>query len=167
MKNTHFSKRAQAKLAKRPQSQPKARMPGAVNVSKRPFLPRWALILLCLLVGGGGAWGAVWLVTEFVLPSRLPPELLGKWEVRGGPLSGGTFDFYRNGSMIAHLNDKNGNLAIIKAQAVVEDKRLLTTTRQPSTGQVKTSVSHIRELTPTSLVMESEEGEVTRLRRAQ
>jgi uncharacterized protein (TIGR03066 family) len=160
MKKTQFSKRAQAKLAKRAHPQPNAKTPGAT--AKRPLLPRWALILLCLVFAGGGTWA----VAEFFVFSKLPPELVGKWVVQGGPQDGATFDFYRDGSMVAHLNN-NGSVGIIKAGASVEGKQLLTTTRQPSTGQLKTSVSHIRELTRDSLVLESEQGEVTRMSRAE
>jgi uncharacterized protein (TIGR03066 family) len=157
MKKTHFSKRAQATLAKRIPPQPKAKV--SQTAAGRGWPPRWAVILLCLVFAGGGAWA----FAEFVIFNKLPAEIVGKWEVHGGAQDGAVFDFFRGGTMIAHLNNTNGNLFIIKAEASVEGKQLFTTTRQPSTGQVKTSVSHIRELTRNSLVLESEEGEVTRM----
>jgi uncharacterized protein (TIGR03066 family) len=166
MKKTHFSKRAQAQLAKRSPSQPRTKMPGVVNVAKRPFLPRWALILLCLALGCGGVLAGTWVLAEFPLFSNLPPELLGKWVVHGGPQDGATFDFYRNGSMVARLNN-NGREAQVKARVVVEDKKLLTTTQNPHTGQDETRTSVIQELTRGTLVLETEQGEVFRMRRAQ
>jgi len=161
MKNAHFSKRARAKLAKRSHSQLNAKIPGNVNVAKRPFLLRWAVLLLCLVFAGGGAWA----VTEFLILSKLPSELVGKWEVHGGPQDGATFDFYRNGSMVAHLNN-NGRENVLKARAAVVDKKLFTTTQNPHTGQDETRTSIIRELTRSSLVLETAEGEVYRMARA-
>jgi uncharacterized protein (TIGR03066 family) len=161
MKETHFSKRAQAKLAKRLYAGPNVKPP--VPPARRPLLSRWALILLCLVLAGGGG---TWAVTENVIFSRLPLELLGKWVVQGGPQDGATFDFYRNGSMVARLNN-NGQEALVKARAAVEGKKLLTTTRNPRSGKDETRTSTIRELTRTSLVLETEQGEVFRMSRAE
>jgi uncharacterized protein (TIGR03066 family) len=115
-----------------------------------------------MLLVGGGAWAA----TEHFLFSKLPPELVGKWVVQGGPQDGATFDFFRGGSMVARLNN-NGTEVLLKAWAAVEGKTLLTTTQNPHTKQDETNTSTIRELTRDSLILETKQGEVFRMVRAE
>lgn len=103
---------------------------------------------------------------EFVIGSKLPPELVGKWVVQGGPQDGATFDFTRRGGMHARLNN-NGSEVRIDARATVQGKQLLTTTKNPHTRQDETRASIIRELTEHTLVLETEQGEVFRMARAE
>jgi hypothetical protein len=123
---------------------------------------RWPIVALCVIVAGGGTWA----LCEFVIWNKLPAELVGKWVVEGGPQDGATFDFFRGGTMEAHLNFQ-GKEGIIKASVAVDGKALLTTTRNPNTGQNETRSSIIRELTARSLVLEDEQGAVYRMVRAQ
>src|SRR5262245_960459 len=69
-------------------------------------LPKLAAVLLVVALAAGGSFA----VFEFVLPSRLPPELVGRWRVDGGPMDGTIFEFQRNGTMIGRrtLGDKEG-----------------------------------------------------------
>jgi uncharacterized protein (TIGR03066 family) len=126
--------------------------------SDKPFLPRWALIALCLLVAGGGTWA----VFEFFVWPKIPPELVGKWVIEGGLQDGSTFDFSRNGDLEAHLN-VNGMEHILKGKAAVEDKKLHITTRNPNTKQDETQTCVIRELTKTTFVVEFSKGEVFKM----
>ncbi len=161
MKNRVHSRHAKERLAKHRRAETKPPPPAPADPVK-PRLPLWLVLGLCLLVAFGGAWAA----TEFFLFSKLPPELVGKWVVQGGPQDGATFDFFRGGNMEAHLNN-NGNEVVLKAQVAVEGKTLLTTTRNPHTGQDETNTSTIRELTRDSLVLETKQGEVFRMTRAE
>src|SRR5262249_32674194 len=101
----------------------------------------------------------------FFVWSRLPADLVGKWVVEGGPQDGATFDFSRNGTLEAHLNDK-GMTRILQATVAVKDRTLLVTTRNPHTRQDETRSCVIRELTDRSLIVEFEKGEVFRMARA-
>ena len=132
------------------------------STSARVGLPRWAIIALCLVLAGGGAWA----VCEFFVFAKIPPELVGKWVVQGGPQDGATFDFSRNGAVEAHLNGM-GMEHVLKGKAAVQDKTLLITTQNPHTKQDETCGCLIRELTPQSLIVEFEKGEVFKMTRAQ
>jgi uncharacterized protein (TIGR03066 family) len=125
-------------------------------------VPRWLVLVLCVLLVGGGTWA----IAEGFIFSKLPAELVGKWVVQGGPQDGATFDFTRGGSMVARLNN-NGTEVLLEARAAVEGKTLLTTTRNPNTRRDETNQSTIRELTRHSLILETERGEVFRMFRAE
>jgi uncharacterized protein (TIGR03066 family) len=94
----------------------------------------------------------------------LPKELLGKWVVVDGPMKGAAFEFFPNGKMIAKLN-VNGNLAIIDATIHVENKKLLSTTKNPKTGKEDTRVLLIRTLTAREFVVEDDQGSLVKMRR--
>jgi hypothetical protein len=162
MKPMNLSKRARTKLAKRAQSQPKGSPPRSASAAKRPLLPRWAVILLCLVFAGGGTWA----VAEFVVFSKLPPELVGKWVVQEGEQEGATFDFYRSGSMVGRINLR-GREALIKARVRVEDGNLFSTTRNPNTGADETRTQRIVTLNAVSLVLQDDRGQVLRMQRAE
>src|SRR5262245_58878156 len=61
----------------------------------------WTVLALCLLLVGGGTWA----VFEFFIWTRLPSDLVGKWMVQAGPMSGGTFEFSRNGALETRIKD--------------------------------------------------------------
>jgi uncharacterized protein (TIGR03066 family) len=137
--------------------------PGGVAVTKSSFwLPRWALITLCLLLAGGTTWAAF----EFVILSKLPRELVGKWVVAGGKQDGATFDFSRSGSMVARLNH-NGQEATINASVAVQGDTLLVTTRHPQTGAEDTRRLKIVELTDRRLILQDEHGELWKMEHAE
>jgi uncharacterized protein (TIGR03066 family) len=131
----------------------------APGKGRQPTRRRWWLLLgLCLVVAGG----ATWAVFEFFIWNKVPPELVGRWEVEGGPLAGGTFDFSRDGTLeVRHR--QQGTQTHLNGRAAVDGKTLLTTTKNPVTKREETHRSTIRELTPDSLVLELEQGEVLRL----
>jgi hypothetical protein len=132
------------------------------NVSK-PRWPRWLVIVLCVVFAGGGTWA----LGEFVIFSKLPPELVGKWEVlEGKDMKGAIFDFSRFGSLEAHLpspDPKKTN--VLQGSVSVEDKKLFITTQNPRTKQDETRSCLIRELTPTTLTVEFEKGEIFKMLR--
>ena len=135
-----------------PQSQPPAVQAG---------LKRWHLIVLGLLVATG-----TWAFLEFVVWNKLPAELVGKWVVTDGPQEGATFDFYRSGKMVGHVNNA-GKLAIVHATVTVQDNKIYSTSRHPQTGQQSTVVQTIRTLTNNELVVEDQNGKRMRMSRAE
>ena len=116
---------------------------------------RKALIAICVLLAAGGSWA----VLEFLVWSRLPPELVGNWQVQDGPMKGGSFDFSRNGNL--EISSNQGH--VVKARVAVQGKNLLTTTKNPSTSREETHASIIQQLTADSLILELEQGDVLRM----
>jgi hypothetical protein len=142
-------KKQTSKPTPRPMPQP---VPGAK--------PRWLLgAFLCLLVAA-----VTWSVLEFVVWNKLPPDLVGTWEVTDGPQEGATFEFHRSGKMIGHLN-QGGNLSIVRAMVHIEDGKLYSTTWHPQTGEEKVTVQTIRTLSSRQLVLEDERGRRLTLRK--
>jgi hypothetical protein len=127
----------------------------------RSSVKRWAVLALCLLLAGGGTWAFF----EFVVWNRVPAELVGKWVVTEGPDEGGTIDFYRGGTMVAHVN-LGGNLGIIEAKIRVEDRKIIATLRNQQTGAVGTRVQTIKVQEGKRLVLEDERGNLIKLERA-
>jgi hypothetical protein len=123
---------------------------------------QWALAALWLLLLGGGAWAAL----EFVVWNKLPPELVGRWQVREGPMAGGVFDFSSRGNLEIHVLNQGRLTPLSKARVAVNDKTLLTTTYNPRSQQEETKQSAIRELTANSLILELESGEVLKMTRS-
>ena len=115
-----------------------------------------------MLLAAGGTWAAF----EFFVWSRIPPELAGKWVVHGGPQDGATFDFSRNGTLEAHLNNR-GTEHVLLGKVAVEDKKLSITTQNPQTKQDETRSCVIKELTEQTFIVEFEQGEVFKMVRAQ
>jgi hypothetical protein len=111
--------------------------------------------------------GGTWAFAEFVLWNKLPPELVGKWEVYDGKdMQGAIFDFSRFGSLEARLPSPDPNKTnVLQGSVTVEDKKLLITTRNPNTKLDETRTCVIRELTVTTLIVEFDKGEVFKMHR--
>jgi uncharacterized protein (TIGR03066 family) len=136
--------------------------PGPVGLPPQTRSRRGTLILvLCALLLGGGTWAFF----EYVVWATTPAELVGKWVVTDGPDEGGTVDFYRNGTMVAKVNNR-GMEGIIEARIRVEDKKIHVTTRHQQTGAEGTRVQTIKVLDGSHLVLEDERGVSIRLERA-
>jgi uncharacterized protein (TIGR03066 family) len=118
-----------------------------------PRLSRWLLIGLCVALVAGVSFA----VFEFVLPGKIPPELVGEWRVVGGPLDGMTLEFKRNGTMTgrAVVNGKHNEM---EGEAEVSGTTLRTTTTNPMTGRSETGTQTIVTLTRTELVTEDQKG---------
>src|SRR5262249_11775684 len=128
---------------------------------QRPRPRHWALPVLLLLLAGGGSWATF----ELVVWNKLPADLVGKWVVEGGPQDGAAFDFARNGTMVGRINIK-GREGIISAKVHVEGDKLLTSTRNPHTGNDETRTQTIKTLTSDTLVLEDARGATLHLARA-
>ena len=117
----------------------------------------WVALGLCLLFAVGGTWA----VLEIFIWHKLPPALVGAWEVQGGPMQGGSFEFLSNGTLTIRSNQGPD----MKAHVAVDGKTLLTTTQNPITSRDETRRSAIQELTATSLVLQLERGDVLKMTR--
>jgi len=138
--------RKQAQLATRDQK------------SRQRSWPRWRWLFASLLL----VTGSTLAVFEFFIWNKVPPALVGMWEVQAGSLSGGTFEFSRNGAL--RMRHKNADVAW---RVVVEGKNLLMSTQSALTGIEATQRGVIQELTPNSLVLELEKGEALKMVRRQ
>ncbi|MBI3407237.1 MAG: hypothetical protein HY040_02635 [Planctomycetes bacterium] len=118
----------------------------------------WLLLTLCLVLAGVGTLA----VYEFFIWNKVPPELVGFWEVEEGPQKGASFEFFRKGEMEIHMKNKKKDISH-KTRVVVKDKTILSTSKNPQTRVEKTSPIMIRELTADSLILEFEGGEVLNL----
>jgi uncharacterized protein (TIGR03066 family) len=119
------------------------------------------VLILGLLLAAGGTWA----VFEFVIWSKVPSALLGKWVVEGGEQDGANFDFFRDGTMVGRVNLR-GSEGIIKARVRVEGDKLILITQNSQTGQTVLRTQRIRTLTRTELVLEDGKGQLTRMSRA-
>jgi uncharacterized protein (TIGR03066 family) len=117
------------------------------------WLPKWLIIVVCIALVAGASFAAF----EFLLPGRVPPELVGRWRVVGGPTDGMTMEFHRDGTMIgrATINGKEG---VLEGTAEVTDKTLRTTTTNPFTNKAETGTQTILTLTETEFVTEDQKG---------
>jgi hypothetical protein len=123
-------------------------------------LPLWVWVAFIVTVVGG----ATLAVFELFVWNKVPPELVGTWDVEGGPLSGGSFRFSRNGNLQMRFK-KQGKEITLEGRVAVEDKTLFTTTRNAQTGHEETTTSAIRELTARTLIIELDSGDVLKLGR--
>lgn len=127
--------------------------------SSRTWLRTASLGLVLLLVAGG-----TWALMEFVVWNKLPPELVGTWEVVGGPQDGAIFDFRRNGSLVAKVNDR-GMVGTTYATVRIEDNKIYSTSNHPTTGYESTSVMVIQKLTAEEFVVEDSQGKLWKMSR--
>jgi uncharacterized protein (TIGR03066 family) len=148
------SKTHKAKQASIPQA--KAPKPAGGNAASRKRL--------LLVVAVAVVFAASFAVFEFVLPGKIPPEIVGEWRVVGGDWSGMTLEFKRNGSMTGKVF-ANGKDNVIEGEAEVDGKTLRTTTTNPYTGKSETGTQTIITLTPTELVTQDAKGATITMQR--
>jgi hypothetical protein len=166
-RSNHIKKK-QSLLSSRParlRSAPDAAPNGSVAVVvRKPSRGKWLMLILALV--GVLTFGGTWAFFEFVVWARVPAELVGKWVVTEGPQEGATFDFYRGGTMVGHVNAR-GDEAIVNARIQVQDRTIYSTTTNPHTGRDDTMVLNIRALTARELVVEDQQGQVLKMERAE
>jgi hypothetical protein len=122
------------------------------------FAWSWCLPVLVLLVAAGGTLG----VLEFFIWNKVPPALVGTWDVEPGQQFGGSFTFSRTGNLVVHLKDKTGSFDL-QSRAVVDGRNLQTTNYNPQTRREESHTGTILELTAESLILELENGDVVRM----
>jgi uncharacterized protein (TIGR03066 family) len=111
----------------------------------------WLILLLCLV----GSTAASFVVFKYVLV-KIPPELVGTWQVTAGPLRGWTLEFRRDGTAIATRYER-GQKIVTDYSAKVEGKSMWLTTRDEKTGKDDTVTQTIVELTAEELVIRDED----------
>jgi uncharacterized protein (TIGR03066 family) len=124
---------------------------------------RWVFLGLALVLAAGASWAFF----EFVVWNKLPSELVGKWDVVEGTkeYKEATFEFFRNGTMEATVNERE-MVGKIYATIRVDGNKLFSTTRNKA-GQEHTAVFIIRTLTARELVVEDEQGKRMKMKRAE
>jgi len=117
----------------------------------------WVLVGLILILGGVGTL----FVFEFFIWTKVPPELVGLWEIDEGPPKGSTFEFTRKGGM--EFIPNAGKSKPRKARVVVRDKTLVMIEKDPRTGGALRTKYTIRELTADTLILELEKGDFLKM----
>ncbi len=107
---------------------------------------------------------ATFALFHFVILTRVPHAMLGKWLVVGGDMDGATLEFHRDGSMIGIVNMK-GKEGKIKAQVEVDGETISVTSTNPITNRPETDVQTIRALTDDQFVLQDRKGTVLRMQR--
>jgi uncharacterized protein (TIGR03066 family) len=116
-------------------------------------LPRWAVIVLIVALVAGASYAAF----AFLLPGRIPPELVGQWRVVGGQMDGAVFEFHRGGAMIVTMH-RDGKEWRMDGTAEVDGTTLRTASVNPITDRKETGEQTIVILTETELVTEDSKG---------
>jgi uncharacterized protein (TIGR03066 family) len=145
--------------SKKPKQVNQRSTPAVLLANRSSGFRRLLLGLTVVVVAAG-----VWALFEFVIWNRLPAELVGTWEVQGGPQDGAVFDFHRNGSLVAKVND-GGMVGTTYATIRVEGNKLYSTSKRPSTGEATTSVMLIHTLTADEFVVEDSQNKIWRMKR--
>jgi uncharacterized protein (TIGR03066 family) len=148
-----------AALKKRKHTNAGESKPGRPSGGKST-LRRWAWAGLCLLVAAAGTLA----VLEFVIWNKVPPALVGKWQIEEGPHYSGTFEFSRTGQMTVHLRNHKNDFHW-KSRVGVDGKTIRSTTVNAQTREEETHESTILELTAHSMILELENGEVLKMAR--
>jgi uncharacterized protein (TIGR03066 family) len=141
------SKTRKAKQTPSPQAKPPKPSDGNAGTRRK-----WIIMVAAAVVVAA----ALFAVFEFLLPDRIPPELVGRWQVVEGDWAGMTLEFKRNGAMTGRPLGAQDRL--VEGHASVEGKLLWTTTTNPFTGREETGTQKILTLTGTELVTEDSKG---------
>jgi uncharacterized protein (TIGR03066 family) len=135
--------------------------PGPMTTAApRRLLPPWAVALLCVAVTAAASFA----LFEYLILSKVPRPMLGKWVVTQGDMVGATLEFYRDGTMIGRLT-KDGKEGVIKARVRADDATLWSTTTNPMTHREETATQAIVSLTEDELILEDDKGGVIKMER--
>src|SRR5262245_25998950 len=119
----------------------------------------WLILLLCL----AGSAAASYVVFKYVVV-KIPPELVGTWEVTQGPLRGATLELRRDGSAVATRTER-GQKMVTDQSVRVDGKSLFLTTTDEKTGKDDTVTQTIVELTADTLVIRDEDKRTYHMKR--
>jgi uncharacterized protein (TIGR03066 family) len=126
----------------------------------RPWLPRWAVAVLLTAVTAA----VTFVVFEYVILSKVPRAMLGKWVVTQGAMEGATLEFFRDGTMTATVT-KDGKSVAYTARVRADEKTVWSTTKHPMTGKEETAEQAIVTLTDNEFVLEDKKGAVLKMER--
>jgi hypothetical protein len=122
----------------------------------------WVLLGLSSLLAGVSTLA----VCEFFVWTRVPPELVGLWEVDEGPQKRGTFEFLRDGTMEVQVT-ANKKHVTHKTPVTVKDRKMSIAGQGLFARADAPSECTIRELTADTLVLELERGDILKLVRVE
>src|SRR5262249_42747807 len=108
----------------------------AAGDRRGPGRGRWLRTVALVLLTVAAAAGFSAALFEFLLPGRLPPEVVGRWRVIGGETDGAIMEFHRDGTMTSTLRTGDKEFAM-DGKAEVDGKTLRTTTVNPFTGRAE------------------------------
>ena len=114
---------------------------------------RWLKVLLVLIAVAGSTFA----LFEFVLIARVPPELVGRWQVIDGPFRTMTMEFQRDGTMTGRAVI-DGQERELEGTASMRGNKLTTTTTNPFTGKRDSATQTVLSLTDTEFVTVDEQG---------
>src|SRR5689334_12014614 len=116
---------------KRKKKQAAERAVPNIVLPPRHWVPRWVVAVLIVGVLAGGGIVAY----EYLKPSRLPPEMVGRWRVvKGYQDSNATIEFFSDGTMIARVPGLDGTEGVVKARIEVDGDTLKTISTNPFTN---------------------------------
>jgi len=126
------------------------------------WLAGWPAALALVVLAGAGTYA----LFHFVILSRVPHAMLGKWVVVGGEMHGAVLEFSRDGTMTAKVN-MDGKEGTIKAKVEVDGETMRVTSTNPLTQRPETDTQTIHVLTADEFVIEDRKGTVLRMERLQ
>jgi uncharacterized protein (TIGR03066 family) len=133
-------KRKQKKLVESARQNP-------APVLRRGWL-KWLITLLVLLTLTGGGIA----LYQYLTPARIPPEMVGTWQVSGGDFNNAKIEFYRNGKMTAIVPQEDGYERMIEAWVEVEGNLLKNRVTDPRTNKTVTGAQTILTMTEAEIV---------------
>jgi hypothetical protein len=130
------------------------------STSVRGRLLQWGIALLVVLLAAGGTFA----LFEYVIVSKVPRELVGRWRVVGGEMDGFVMEFSRTGAMTGRKTPADEE-PVLEGRAVVDGAILRTTTLNPFTRKEDTGTQKIVTLTATEFITEDAKGTQVRMQR--
>jgi uncharacterized protein (TIGR03066 family) len=148
------------KLKQKRAAHHEASTPGSLSM---PLAPSTMILVALALVLAGLSALAVY---ESFVWTKVPPELVGLWEIDEGPRKRGTFEFAREGTMEVHLTSNKKHVSH-KTRVAVKDRTMTFAAQGFLAPENSPSECTIRELTADTLVLELERGDVLELVRVE
>ncbi len=130
----------------------------AGHPAPRRWLPTWLIALVCMMLVGIITYA----VFHYVILTRVPHAMVGKWLVVGKEMKGATLEFTRQGAMIGTVN-MEGTEGKIKGRVKVSGKTMWITTINPITNEPHTDVQTIRTLSANQFIIEDRKGTVLKM----
>jgi hypothetical protein len=118
---------------------------------------RWLILFGCLALAGGGTY---FVLTTYVI-AKIPDEIVGTWQVKGGEMNGTKMTFHRDGTFTSMVTIEGRDIPI-EARVALYDKTLQFTIVNGLTGKQETKTQTIRGLTETEMIVE-ESGATSKL----
>ena len=119
----------------------------------------WLILFLCL----AGSTALSYAIFKYVVV-QVPPELVGTWEVKAGPLRGWSLEFRPDATAVATRVER-GQKIFTDYVVKVEGKTMWLTSWDEKTGKDETVTQTILELTAEELVIRDEDQRTYQMKR--